>query len=148
MILKYLLCMSMIWKDKDDDSEISSDELSLVNRGGSWGTNQELRITDPINQFDNQPVVGIYPVPERYSYWGGSIHQNSTSMDYTLSASYFKKSNWNDVNVEEQLITIPPKQIVEVNAEISSNDNQKTGIYDGFLRFEGEHHTATFLFHM
>ena len=130
------------WKDKDADSEISSDELSLVNRGGSWGTNQELRITEPITQFENQPIVGIYPVPERYSYWGGSINQNSTSMDYTLSASYFKKNIWNDITVEKQLITIPPKQTVEVNAQISSSDDQKTGIYDGFLRFEGEHHTA------
>ena len=130
------------WKDKDENSEISSNELSLVNRGGSWGTNQELRITDPTTQFENQPVVGIYPVPERYSYWGGSINQNSTSMDYTLSASYFKKNNWNDVTVETQLITIPPKQVVEVNSEILSSDDQKTGIYDGFLRFEGEHHTA------
>ena len=130
------------WKDKDDDSEISSDELSLVNRGGSWGTNQELRISDPITQFDNIPVVGIYPVPERYSYWGGSINKNSTSMDYTLSASYFKKNNWNDVTVETQLVTIPPKQSVEINAKISSHDDQKTGIYDGFIRFEGEHHTA------
>ena len=116
------------WKDKDDNSEISSDELSLVNRGGSWGTNQELRITNPINQFVDQPVVGIYPVPERYSYWGGSIHENSTSMDYTLSASYFKKNIWNDVIVGNETIIIPPKQIVEVNAEIISHDDQKTGI--------------------
>ena len=53
------------WKDKDNDSEISSDELSLVNRAGSWGTVQELRITEPNEQYKNQPVVGIYPVPER-----------------------------------------------------------------------------------
>ena len=130
------------WNDKDDNSEISSDELSLVNRGGSWGTNQELRITKPANQFENEMVVGIYPVPERYSYWGGSINQNSTSMNYTLSASYFEKNNWNDVTVEKQVVTIPPKQIVEIDAKISTTDEQKTGIYDGFLTFEGEHHTA------
>ena len=130
------------WKDKDDNSEISSDELSLVNRGGSWGTNQELRITNPTTQFQNHPVVGIYPVPERYSFWGGSINQNSTSMDYTLTASYFTKNNWNDITVEKQLVTIPPKQTAEVNAEILSYDNQKTGIYDGFIKFEGEHHTV------
>ena len=130
------------WKDKDDNSEISSDELSLVNRGGSWGTNQELRITDPITQFENEPIVGIYPVPERYSFWGGSINQNSTSMNYTLSASYFKKTNWNDIFIEKQSIVIPPNQSVEVNAEISTRDDQKTGIYGGFLTFEGEQHTA------
>ena len=33
------------WKDKDKNSDISSDELSLVNRGGSWGTVQELRLS-------------------------------------------------------------------------------------------------------
>ncbi len=130
------------WNDKDDNSEISSDELSLVNRGGSWGTNQELRITKPTNQFENEMVVGIYPVPERYSYWGGSINQNSTSMNYTLSASYFEKNNWNDATVEKQVVTIPPKQIVEIDAKISTTDDQKTGIYDGFITFEGEHHTA------
>ena len=71
------------WKDKNNDAEISSDELSLVNRGGSWGTVQEVRISDPSEKFDNEPVVGIYPVPERYSYWNGNTNKNSTSMDYT-----------------------------------------------------------------
>jgi hypothetical protein len=33
-------------------------------------------------------------------------------------------------------------QIVEINAEILTQNNQKTGIYDGFLTFQGEHHTA------
>ena len=130
------------WKDKNDNSEISSDELSLVNRGGSWGTNQELRVTEPIAQFENKPVVGIYPVPERYSFWGGATNQNSTSMNYILSASYFKKNNWNDVAIEKQILTIPPKQIVELDAEIITHVDQKTGVYDGFLTFEGEHHTA------
>ena len=128
------------WKDNDDNSEISSDELSLVNRGGSWGTVQELRVSDPGIQFENQPVVGIYPVPERYSFWGGSIKQNSTALDYTLSASYFKKDIWSDVKLEKQTISIPPRQIAEVNAELLTHVDQKTGIYDGFLTFEGEHH--------
>ena len=130
------------WKDKDDNSEISSDELSLVNRGGSWGTNQELRVSTPINQFEHQPVVGVYPVPERYSFWGGPINQNSTSMDYALSASYFKKNMWNDVRVETQNVTIPPMEKVTINTTITTSDNQKTGIYDGFLTFVGQHHTA------
>ena len=128
------------WKDKDDNSEISSDELSLVNRGGSWGTVQELRVTEPNKQFSNEPIVGIYPVPERYSFWGGSIKENSTSFDYTLSASYFKKDNWKNVTLDKESVIIPPKQIIEVNAKLSTNNNQKTGIYDGFLKFESEHH--------
>ena len=48
------------WKDKDNDSEISSDELSLVNRAGSWGTVQELRITEPNEQFKNQINIHLY----------------------------------------------------------------------------------------
>ena len=88
------------WKDKNDDSEIASDELTLVNRGGSWGTVQELRVSKPTEYFENEPIVGVYPVPERYSFWGGSIKENATSFDYTLSASYFKKDIWNDVTVD------------------------------------------------
>ena len=130
------------WKDKDDNFEITSDELSLVNRGGSWGTVQELRISNPTEQFENQPVIGVYPVPERYSFWGGSIKQNSTQFDYTLSASYFKKDQWSDVTLDRELISISPKQTVEINAKISTNKDQKTGVYDGFIKFEGEHHAV------
>ena len=129
------------WKDKDNDSEISSDELSLVNRAGSWGTVQELRITEPNEQFENKPVVGIYPVPERYSFWGGSIKQNSTSFDYTLSASYFKKDDWNNITIDKETVSIPPKETIEVKAKLSTTSDQKTGIYDGFLKFQGDHHT-------
>ncbi|MDA0757013.1 MAG: S8 family serine peptidase [Crenarchaeota archaeon] len=130
------------WKDKDDDSEISSDELSLVNRGGSWGTVQELRVSKPTEQFENQPVIGVYPVPERYSFWGGSIKENSTAFDYTLSASYFKKDIWTDVKLDNEIISIPSNQTMNVNVTIQTQKDQKTGIYDGFIKFEGEHHTV------
>ena len=49
------------WEDKNTDDEISSDELSLVNRGGTWGTVQEIRISDPLDKFENEPVIGLYP---------------------------------------------------------------------------------------
>jgi hypothetical protein len=88
------------WKDKNNDYEISSDEISLVTRGGSWGTVQEIRISDPAEKFKNEPVVGVYPVPEKYSFWRGSTNQNSTSMDYTLSASYYKKDLWTDISID------------------------------------------------
>ena len=130
------------WKDKDDNSEISSNELSLVNRGGSWGTVQELRISKPTEHFENQPVIGVYPVPERYSFWGGSIKENSTAFDYTLSASYFKKDTWTDVTLDKEIISILPNQTIDVNVNIQTQKDQKTGIYDGFIKFEGEHHTV------
>ena len=127
------------WKDKNDDTEISSDELSLVNRGGSWGTVQEIRISDPSEKFDNEPVVGIYPVPERYSYWSGNTNKNSTSMDYTLSASYFGNKLWDDVSVNSQKISIPPKNSSKVTAILSVPADMQTGVYQGFMNFEGEH---------
>ena len=128
------------WKDKNNDTEISSDELSLVNRGGSWGTVQEIRISDPSEKFDNEPVVGVYPVPERYSFWNGNINKNSTSMDYTLSASYFGNKSWDDVSVNSQKILIPPKNSSKVSAVLSVPTDMQTGVYQGFMNFEGEHH--------
>ena len=127
------------WKDKNDDAEISSNELSLVNRGGSWGTVQEIRISDPLEKFDNEPVVGIYPVPERFSYWSGNTNKNSTSMDYTLSASYFGNKLWDDVSVNSQKILIPPKNSSKVTAVLSVPADMPTGVYQGFMNFEGEH---------
>ena len=35
------------WLDNNNDTEITSDELSMVNRAGSWGTVQELRVSEP-----------------------------------------------------------------------------------------------------
>ena len=123
------------WKDKNDDAEISSDELSLVNRGGSWGTVQEIRLSNPSEKFDNEPVVGIYPVPERYSYWSGNTNKNSTSMDYTLSASYFGNKSWDDVSVDSQKILIPPKNSSKVTAILSVPPDMHTGVYQGFMNF-------------
>jgi len=128
------------WSDKNSDTEISSDELSLVNRGGSWGTVQELRVTDPEEKFEDTPVVGVYPVPSRYSFWIGDINKNSTSMDYSLTASYFEKDSWSDLSVDQDSVSIPPLTSVKINSTITTSLDQKTGIYDGFLMFEGEHH--------
>ncbi len=82
------------WIDNNNDTKITSNELSMVNRAGSWGTVQELRISEPNEKFEGVPLVGVYPVPTRYSYWLGDTKQNSTSMDYTISASYYEKEKW------------------------------------------------------
>ena len=122
------------WKDKDEDDEISSDELSMVSRGGSWGTVQEIRISDPLEKFENQPVIGIYPVPEIFSFWRGNTNQNSTSMEYTLSTSYYQNVLWDDVTVEKE-ITIPPNNSTKVSAKLLVPTDKQTGIYQGFFKF-------------
>ena len=130
------------WKDANNNTKISSDELSLVNRGGSWGTVQEIRITNPAEKFENEPVIGIYPVPTRYSFWDGNINQNTTAMDYTLVTSYYADDLWTDVVTDTNKITIPPNNSTKISASISVPADRQTGVYQGFVNFEGEHHTV------
>lgn len=129
------------WADKNKDDKVSSDELSLVNRGGSWGTVPELRVSEPQSKFKDTPLVGVYPVPTRYSYWLGDTKKNSTSMDYTVSASHFKKEDWGDIWLESNLVHVKPKSASQVSATITTND-AKPGLYQGFIEFRGENHTV------
>ena len=132
------------WKDKNTDDEISSDELSMVSRGGSWGTVQEIRISDPLEKFENEPVIGVYPVPTTYSFWKGNTNQNSTSMDYTLSTSYYQNVLWDDITVSGALVddelTIFANDFTDVRATLSVPSDRQTGVYQGFLSFEGKYH--------
>ncbi len=128
------------WLDNNNDTKITSNELSLVNRAGSWGTVQELRVTDPNEKFEGTPLVGVYPVPTRFSYWLGDTKMNSTSMDYTLSASYYQKQKWSVLWPESQTITVPPKDVATVDVTLVAPTDLQTGVYQGFLTFEGEKH--------
>ena len=130
------------WVDKNNNTSITSDELSLVSRAGSWGTVQELRISDPIEKFEGIPIVGVYPVPTRYSYWAGDTRLNSTSMDYTLSASYYQKQNWSLVWPEDTTITVPAKGTADIKVNLVLPNDIQNGIYQGFLKFEGDDHTV------
>jgi subtilisin family serine protease len=130
------------WSDKDKDKKIESDELSMVNRAGSWGTVEEMRVSDPQSKLQNTPLIGVYPVPTRYSYWLGETKKNSTSMDYTLSASYYKKADWSDVWLDSSVIFIPPKSTSKVTATINVPNDKKPGLYQGFISFVGNNHTA------
>ncbi|MCH8915839.1 MAG: S8 family serine peptidase [Thaumarchaeota archaeon] len=130
------------WLDNNNDTKITSDELSMVNRAGSWGTVQELRVTDPNEKFEGTPLVGVYPVPTRYSYWLGDTKMNSTSMDYTLSASFYQKEKWSVIWLESQTITVPPKDVATVDVTLVAPTDLQTGVYQGFLTFEGEKHTV------
>ena len=130
------------WIDNNNDTKITSDELSMVNRAGSWGTVQELRISEPTEKFDGVPLVGVYPVPTRYSYWLGDTKQNSTSMDYTIFASYYEKEKWPIVWSEFKTISVPPKNIATIDITLIVPNNYQTGVYQGFLNFKSDKHTV------
>lgn len=128
------------WIDSDNDTQITSNELSMVNRAGSWGTVQELRVSDPNEKFEGIPLVGVYPVPTKYSYWLGDTKINSTSIDYTLSASYYQKEKWPIIWTETESITVPANGKSTFDVTLVSPKDLSTGVYQGFLNFESEEH--------
>jgi len=128
------------WEDKNADDEISSDELSMINRGGSWGTVQELRLSDPVEKFENEPIIGVYPVPKKFSFWKGNTNYNATAMDYSISVSYYQDAVWDNV-VADKEVTIPPNSSSDVHVTLSVPPDSHTGVYQGFLNFEGKYHT-------
>ena len=130
------------WLDNDNDTKITSDELSMINRAGSWGTVQELRISEPNEKFQGVPLVGVYPVPTRHSYWLGDTNQNSTSMDYTLSASYYEKEKWSVLWSDNETISVPPKNSSTLDVTLVAPNDLQTGVYQGFLTFESDMHTV------
>lgn len=125
------------WQDTNNNTEVSSDELSLVNRGGSWGTVQELRVSDPAEKFNGTAIVGVYPVPTRYSFWSGDTKLNATAINYTVTASYYKHDDWSSVWLDKEKITVPPESSAEVLATLTVPIDSHTGAYQGFLTFEG-----------
>ncbi|MGI0060317.1 MAG: S8 family serine peptidase, partial [Nitrosotalea sp.] len=84
----------------------------------------------------------IYPVPTRYSYWTGDTKKNSTSLDYTLTASYYKKISWNDIWLDSKNIQVPPYASVKVKATLIVPQDQTPGLYQAFIAFEGKSHTV------
>ena len=46
------------------------------------------------------------------------------------------------MKLDKELISILPNETIDVNVNIQTQKNQKTGIYDGFIKFEGEHHVV------
>ena len=130
------------WIDSNNDTKITSDELSMVNRAGSWGTVQELRVSEPNEKFEGIPLAGVYPVPTRYSYWLGDTKQNSTSMDYTISASYYQKDKWSLLWSEDETISVPPNTSSTVDVTLVTPNDLQTGVYQGFLTFESNKHVV------
>lgn len=130
------------WNAKNKSSVPVSKDLSLINRGGAWGTVQELRVSDPAEKFEHVPLVGVYPVPTRYSYWTGDTKANSTSSDYTLTASYYKKTPWNEIWLDSKSIQVAPHGTAKVTATLIVPQDKTPGLYQAFVKFEGGSHTV------
>jgi len=60
-------------------------------------------------------------------------------MDYTLSTSYYQKTLWDDIIVDKK-ITIPANNSTKVSTKLSVPSERQTGVYQGFLSFEGKYH--------
>ena len=128
------------WVDHNNNTYVTSDELSMVSRGGSWGTVQELRISDPSTKFEGVPMVGVYPVPTKYSFWYGDSTIDAAPMNYTLTASHYKKGDWDPVWLEHNSIIVPPNDSRTVDATIVVSHSYETGVYQGFLKFSSAVH--------
>lgn len=130
------------WNNGHNDTTPTYKELSLVNRGGAWGTTQEVRISYPNSKFTHIPLIGVYPVPTRYSYWTGDTRKNSTSIDYTITASYYKKAKWSDIWINSNGIDIKPHSNDTISATLVVPPDKQPGVYQGFISFNDTSHTV------
>ncbi|MGH9993124.1 MAG: S8 family serine peptidase, partial [Nitrososphaera sp.] len=128
------------WADGNSDGNVSYTETSMVNRGGSWGTVQELRISDPHEKFRNTPLIGVYPVPHVFSFWQGDREINSTAMNYTLTIEFYERQPNPSVKLNQGLIpsdkaflTVGAKSRAEVSATIETSEDTLPGIYYGSI---------------
>jgi hypothetical protein len=128
------------WDDKNKDGNQTYDELSMINRGGNWGTVQELRVSEPNLKIKHVPLVGVYPIPTRYSYWNGDTKKNSTSMDYTVTTSYYKKENWKNIWIDHDDIKVAPHSSALVHATLVVPLDSESGVDQGFLSFKNNLH--------
>lgn len=126
------------WNDKNSDLHISADELAMVTRAGSWGNVQEMRVSHPQDVFEDTPVVGIYPVPLRFSYWSDDRY-NATAIDYTLNAIYYDREDWSSLWVNSRVVEVPPHSSAEVRVTLTAPST--SGVQQGFLKFSTAGHT-------
>jgi subtilisin family serine protease len=126
------------WADSDEDGEVSYTETSMVNRGGSWGTVQELRISDPAEKFENTPLMGVYPVPAIFSFWQGDRGINSTAMNYTLMIEFYERQpnpaiTLDGAEGDKVSLGLYPNGKNEIMATIDVAEQALPGIYYGSI---------------
>jgi hypothetical protein len=124
------------WRDANGDDDVAYSEISMIARGGSWGTTQELRVGDPASKFNGTPLLGVYPVPTVFSFWRGDRLINATSIDYTLTIEFYKRQpnpaiEFDGGSGDLTLVTVPAQGTGKVNANVFTNDSTMTGNYFG-----------------
>jgi hypothetical protein len=126
------------WSDSDADGKVSYAETSMINRGGSWGTVQELRVSDPNEKFKNTPLIGVYPVPTVFSFWQGDRQINSTAMNYTLTIEFYDRQPNPAITLDgaqggKLTLTVDSSSKEMVKATIHVNERALPGIYYGSI---------------
>jgi len=129
------------WQDTDSDGKISYTETSMINRGGSWGTVQELRISDPAEKFKDTPLIGVYPVPTVFSFWQGDRLINSTAMNYTLTIEFYERQPNSAITLQgtddsSASIALGSKSQETISAKINVGEDMLPGIYYGSILIE------------
>jgi hypothetical protein len=81
-------------------------------------------------------------VPTRFSYWTGDTKKNSTSSDYTLTASYYKKIQWDEIWLNSKNIQIKPYGTAKVIATLIVPSDKTPGLYQAFINFKDKSHTV------
>ena len=126
------------WIDYNNDTIIASDEISMINRGVSWGNVQEMRVENPASRFEGTPVVGVFAPPHVYSYWHGVTEENATLINYTITAQYYRHERWNDIWLEDGMLEIPAKGSASLRAILTVPHQSQTGAYQGALKFQDD----------
>ncbi|HXG07358.1 MAG TPA: S8 family serine peptidase [Nitrososphaera sp.] len=132
------------WEDLDGDGKITYTETAMVNRGGSWGTIQELRISNPAEKFTDVPLLGVYPVPTIFSFWQGDRQINSTAMNFTLTVEFYGRQPNPAISLDGAqnggvvTLEIEPRGRQEIGATINVDDDTLPGVYHGSILIKSE----------
>lgn len=129
------------WNDKNHDGKVSFNETEMINRGGSWGTLQEMRIADPAHTFSHTPLIGVYPVPTIFSFWRGDRQINSTSMNFTLTIDFYKRQDYSDtirfdtpITDQFAFVTVPPGESRSLGVTVFTKNDTLPGIYSAWIK--------------
>ena len=73
------------------------------------------------------------------------IKTENLTKDYETGTQVVSALKGINLSVEKNNVSIPPLSSVEINSTIKTTADQQTGIYDGFLLFDGKFHKLNVL---